>query len=369
MIKDHPSSMFTFLTIFVCLLVICTLVPLSHNPKWWVRGLDFPRLQLAIVAVLLLVLEVTLLDLSQLRTWSLLVLTLICCIYQSWWILPYTRLAKPEVKKSNNQHKDTISIVTANVLMTNKNARQLISLVKQANPDILVTLETNEWWQSHLDQLEEHYRYTIKCPLENLYGMHVYSKLPLENAQTQFLVEDDVPSMHAKVILNKEQSVRLHFLHPAPPSPTENEESAERDAELVMVAKNIEETKDAETPIIVTGDMNDVAWSRTTRLFRKISGLLDPRIGRGMFNTFHAKYWFLRWPLDHLFHSEHFTLDNITRLPGYGSDHYALYTQLSLEPKEAHKQSGIRKEDGDEQLADAKLAEQNVASKDVVNPS
>ena len=361
--------MFIFLAVCVSFLTISTIVPLSHNPKWWIRGFDFPRLQLTILSAILLLLQFTFLNLSQPKTWFLILITALCFAYQAWWIFPYTKLAKPEVKKSHNQHQATISIITANVLMTNRNARPLIQLIRKYNPHILVTLETNLWWQSHLDQLEEDYPYTIKCPLENLYGMHVYSKLPLENSKVQYLVEDEVPSMHATVKLNNQQSIKLHFLHPSPPSPTENEESAERDAELIMVAKNIQETKETQLPIIVTGDMNDVAWSRTTRLFRKISGLLDPRIGRGMFNTFNAKYWFARWPLDHLFHSEHFTLVIITRLPSYGSDHFALYTQLSLEPQKAPQQSGVDKEDGDEQLADELMSNKNADSTKVHNPT
>lgn len=91
-----------------------------------------------------------------------------------------------------------------------------------------------------------------------------------------------------------------------------------------------EEIAETEGPIVVAGDLNDVAWSPTTRKFKKISGLLDPREGRGFFNTFHAKYPLVKWPLDHVFHSEHFALVNIEKLESIGSDHYPLYTELAL---------------------------------------
>ncbi len=205
-----------------------------------------------------------------------------------------------------------LRIITANVLTPNRNAKDLIRLVEQFGTDILVTLETDQWWQDQLDVLESGMPYTIKCPLDNLYGMHVYARLPLEQSEIAFLIEKDVPSMHTLVRLRSGDRIQIHFLHPAPPSPTENKESAERDAELIIVARRLEHCTH---PVIVTGDLNDVAWSGTTRLFRKISGLLDPRVGRGMFNTFHARYPVLRWPLDHIFHSRHFTVCRVNRLP------------------------------------------------------
>ncbi len=96
-----------------------------------------------------------------------------------------------------------------------------------------------------------------------------------------------------------------------------------------MIAKAVRTSNE---PIIVTGDLNDVAWSPTTRAFRRISGLQDPRIGRGMFNTFHAQYPFFRWPLDHIFHSQHFALADIQRLPSIDSDHFPLLSDLVFNP-------------------------------------
>ena len=250
-----------------------------------------------------------------------------------------------------------IRVLTANVLTPNRKAKDLIDLVRENVPDIIVTLESDKWWQTKLDTLEPDYLYSIKCPLDNLYGMHVYSKLLLTDSQIDYLVEPDIPSMHTLVSLPSGHKIRMHFLHPAPPSPTENEESSERDAELIVVAKSVAETG---TPVIVTGDLNDVAWSETTRLFRKISGLLDPRVGRGMFNTFHAKFWFLRWPLDHVFHSDHFTLSSIRRLRKFGSDHFALFTELVYEIGRSVQQSGLEADQDDLAWAKAKADSQGV---------
>jgi hypothetical protein len=118
----------------------------------------------------------------------------------------------------------------------------------------------------------------------------------------------------------------------------------------------------------VTGDLNDVAWSETTRLFRKISGLLDPRVGRGMFNTFHADYWFMRWPLDHLFHSDHFTLSRICRLRGFGSDHFALFTELVFESGRDVQQNGLDANEEDLDWARDKADEHGVSKNDVPQP-
>ena len=357
---------FAIIATLVALLVISTLVPLSRRTGWWIRDLDFPRLQLAVAASALLAVQLATLDLSEFASHALITVTVVCLLYQAWWIIPYTAVYPTEVKAAIGAGTaDRIRIMTANVLTTNRNSDGLIALIREFEPDVFVTLETDSWWQERLDMLEDDYPFAIKCPLDNLYGMHVYSKLPLEDCAIQFLVEDDIPSMHAMGVLPSGRKVRMHFLHPAPPSPTEHEESTERDAELLVVARSV---VDLDTPVIVAGDLNDVAWSTTTRLFRKISGLLDPRIGRGMYNTFHADHWFLRWPLDHLFHSKHFTLSSIRRLPHFGSDHFPVLVELMYDRASGAEQEGLVPDADDEALADEKIAAEPVTVADVHEP-
>lgn len=344
------------------LIVIATVLPMFRHRYWVVRAMDFPRLQVAFLAAALLVVHFLFLDFQMIVAWVLISLTTLCFFWQLWWILPYTFLWPTEVKTSNFlDSKKKLSILTSNVLKTNRNSDALISLVEKHQPDILVTLETDKWWENKLKVLAADMPHSIMCPLDNFYGMHVYSRLPFSENKISYLVEKEVPSIHVSLALRTGDKVRIYFVHPAPPSPTENPESTERDAELIIVARSVAKTAQ---PVIVTGDLNDVAWSRTTRLFRKISGLLDPRVGRGMFNTFHANYPFLRWPLDHLFHSDHFTLKDIRRLPSIGSDHFALFTTLVYTPVQGDDQEGLKASRADHDEAEAVCKEKGVSSKD-----
>ena len=84
-----------------------------------------------------------------------------------------------------------------------------------------------------------------------------------------------------------------------------------------------------------------------------------------MFNTFHVDYSFLRWPLDHLFHSSHFKIKNIQRLPSIRSDHFSLYTVLVYEPKHSAKQEGLKAENKDYVQAKTVSNKKDVSKNDV----
>lgn len=320
----------TALTAASVFFIAVSWAPLLPSSHWLVRVWEFPRLQIAaIISLLLIGYAFKASYYAPLNSLSLILVVglIVSLIYQVVWIIPYTPLYKREVQRVGNEDTSRkLSVLSSNVYMPNNDFRKLIEHVRNKHPDFLVTLESNEKWQKGISEIESEYPYRKFCPLENLYGMHLYSKIPFEEATLRFMIEDDVPSMRVK-INHHGQDVLLYFLHPKPPSPTENTYAKPRDIELTVVGEEIAKTKG---PIIVAGDLNDVAWSPTTRNFKKISGLLDPREGRGFFNTFHAKYPLVKWPLDHVFHSKHFGLVNIEKLEGVGSDHYPLYTELAL---------------------------------------
>ena len=219
--------------------------------------------------------------------------------------------------------------------MSNRRADSLIKVIDSINPDVLLVVETDSWWEKQLIVFDDRYPYSVKVPLGNTYGMILFSRLKLLEKKVAYLIEEKVPSIYTIVELPRSTKVELHCVHPRPPRPDKNQDSTKRDAELLIVAKR---TKSSEKPVIVVGDLNDVAWSHTTRLFQKISGLLDPRIGRGFFNTFHAKYPFLRWPLDHVFHSSHFKLASFRRLPYFGSDHFPIFIEMVYDPEQKNNQ-------------------------------
>lgn len=308
-------------------------LPFTH---WIVRVVDFPRIQFIFLGLTAWVGLFFSIDDFATWQWLFMVMLTLAILAQAHMVLPYTLIWKKEVKQATQRDpKHQVRLMISNVLTPNDQIQKLIDLVKKEHPDLLITLETDHKWQHALSVIEPDYPHTVKVPLDNLYGMHLYSKFELINPQVRYLVVDDIPSIHTQIKLHNDKIIWLYCLHPMPPSPTEATKSATRDAELLLVGKHI---KQHQQIAILAGDLNDVAWSRTTRMFQRISGLLDPRIGRQFNNTFHAKYPLFRWALDHVFHSSYFTLVENRRLPSVGSDHFPVLTVLQYEPEVAIEQ-------------------------------
>jgi endonuclease/exonuclease/phosphatase (EEP) superfamily protein YafD len=331
--------------------IAATVLPFVKSGRSWIRVWDYPRLQLAIALALCFAIQIVLLT-GTAAAW-LLAATAASLIWQLWRIHPYTRLAGLQVRSaSHHDPAQTVGILIANVLQTNRDPAALLERVAAADPDVVLAVETDTWWDAQLSALSGQYPFVVRNPLDNTYGMLLFSRLALSGVKVQFRVNPGVPSIAVRLHLRSGEMVDLHCLHPEPPRVGRDVD--ERDAELLIVGR---EAAASTRAVIVCGDLNDVAWSHSTRLFQRVSGLLDPRVGRGLYSTFHAGYWFARWPLDHVFHDAAFTLRHLQVLDAIGSDHFPIYVQLVHDPPAARRHDVPAADEDDQRQARERIAE------------
>lgn len=329
------------------LVLITTALPMIRRGWWWVRIWDFPRTQNAIIGPAVLLTGLLTLPMTG---WNLGFIAALAAVsgYQVWRVWPFIPLAPPQALPPNSDDPARrLSILVSNVQVGNRDSERVLRAVRAADPDIWLALETDGWWCERLRALDEGFPDRFERPLDNAYGMFFRSRLPVEALDERCLVEPDVPSIRARIRLPSGERITFYGLHPRPPHTFQA--SFGRDAELIVAAREI--AADG-TPSVVAGDFNDVPWSRPCRIFQKLSGLLDPRLGRGLYNTFNAHSWISRWPLDHVFFSAEFRLVRIERQQATGSDHYPLLVELSYEPEGTGEQAARAMQPGDKSVAE-----------------
>ena len=274
------------------LLIFCSLLPLSKIPFGTIRGLAFPREQFFALAIVLL----PFMSLGPPVPWARVGVALLLgvAVIQLIYIAKFTPIWKKqsidaspaELANKGGQ----ISLLAANVKQSNRAYDRLIALVQQKTPDILMAIEVDEEWIAALrGALGGMFPHWVEVPLGNSYGLCLMSRLPLAETEVRELVTEGVPSIRTKVTLPDGQQTRLYVVHPEPPIISHDTKG--RDSEIALIG--LEAAEDF-LPAIVTGDLNDVAWSTTTRRFQRLSGLLDPRVGRGFYNTFSATMPWMR---------------------------------------------------------------------------
>jgi endonuclease/exonuclease/phosphatase (EEP) superfamily protein YafD len=348
-------------TLFIVgfLTIVISLIPILKNEAWYIRIFDYPRSQKFWINLITMFLFLTVSFTGKTMDFAFAGVLVANQFYLLSQIWNYTTFAPNQMKANTEGNNNSIALFIANVYQDNRNFDPCKNLIRTLQPDIFLLVETDKGWVETMDEFKDSYPYRICQPQSNTYGICLFSKINITQGKVRFLIQHDVPSIVADFQLDNGDGFRLYGLHPKPPVPNESTESTQRDAEILMIGK---EAKKHHGPVIVAGDLNDVAWSFTTNLFLKTSGLLDPRIGRGFFSTFHARYRFLRWPLDHVFFSTHFSLISIQRLRDIGSDHFPIYLKVVLNPaKLPENEAQKRVADMEEQeIANEKVTEAKV---------
>ncbi|WBL43748.1 endonuclease/exonuclease/phosphatase family protein [Algoriphagus halophytocola] len=340
---------------FSAFFIFATFFPLVKWDYWWVRVFDYPRLQKMVIILILAGLWLLFLEQAQGYEPQLWMGALLfCAIYLAGKVLPFTILGKKMIETVPFDQSRGIHLLVGNVYQYNENYQKAVNLVDGTKPDVVFLVETDKAWENGMSSIEKHYPYCIKIPLDNTYGLLFYSKLEILKQEIHYLIDEEIPSLELDMKLRNGEIITLYAIHPTPPVPGENTESTERDAEILIVGKK---SKQNQKPTLVIGDLNDVAWSYTTELFLKISEMADPRRGRGLFNTFHAKVPLFRWPLDHIFLSKHFGLAGLKVEKGIGSDHFPISMKAVLtvqDNTETMQANGEEKEEANEKITNGK---------------
>lgn len=350
----------TYQILLILFLVISTLHywPFQH---WVFRTIEFAKIQLSFIQFLVLVVLAI-----QFQSLDKLTIVFGILLFGSWihnlFILFHFTVFYPSESKTLETNTKPISFLSVNVYQYNTEYELLINLIKQLKPDILLTMESDIKWENALKEIEGLFSNYKKVSQDDTYGMHFYTKLNTENIKVNYNVAEDVPQIEADLKTHEGIQFKFFGVHPPPPSPTEEETSKERDADILVLAKKIKSLK---KPCMVVGDFNNVAWSTSSKLFKKTAQLLDPRIGRGFISTFHAKYLFFRFPIDLIFHSKSIYVQKLKTEKAINSDHFPLYGEFVIksdadkQQNKSTKPTQDEKEDIDEMIEDGKRTKSN----------
>lgn len=321
---------FLILALAVVLLGV-TLAPMSGTHHWWVRMWDFPRIQIAIAQAIVAVL--TLIFLRGALLWVVLVPTLAGMVLHLLRIRPFTPIHSKEMRFAPMRGDGSeVKLLAANVLMENDRHDLVRDLIARHDPDVLLLMETDQVWLDGVRPALAGYPTVITVPQDDYYGLIFATRLEVVQSEVAFLTADETPSVWAELKTRSGRVFRFVGLHPEPPVP--GVDTDERDVQILYAARFARAT---DIPLIVMGDFNDAAWSPTSRLFKHYGRYLDPRIGRGLYASFHAKNPLIRCAIDQLFVTEEVAMVDFRLGEKTGSDHFPVVACVRIDPDEARQ--------------------------------
>ena len=327
------KTIYISLCLIGIILAVCSLLSIFRNTESrFLKMLDFPRIQFFITSFVSLILFLIFTKRWQWYDYLLVIALTGGLVINGSYIINYTSFVSETVstaKKDDVTSENKISILLANVKMSNRNAQPLLDLIESNKPDIVIAMEIDDWWENQLEQIETNYTYTQETINSVAYGMTLYSKYPLKEVEVNYINNNKVPSFKSVVQLKNGKDILLFTTHPVPPTLYEDlpDNKGQNEVEIIVLGERIENSK---LPVIVAGDFNDVSWGATDKLTETQGLLHDVRVGRGFYNSYNADNVLMRWPLDHILVTKEFQVVKLERLSYIDSDHFPIYIELVL---------------------------------------
>ncbi|ROO25974.1 endonuclease/exonuclease/phosphatase family protein [Salinisphaera orenii] len=313
-----------FILVVLAGLTLCgaSLLPLIDSDRWWVRFADFPRLQLAILLGALVLVSTAFLRRYPKAAASLIVAMLIVIVHHAVVLWPY-RPTGSRMAQQNCPTEGRLSVMVANVQLSNNPNGRLLEQVRRAQPDVLLILEANDDWTEALAPLAETMPHRRIHTTGSYFGIALYSRLPLVSPEVRYLAGQNTPQIVTGLELRTGEVVDFLGVHPRPPHPSQS--ALGRDAVLLKAGLLL---RDADRPGVIAGDLNATPWERAVGEMQRLARLVDPRAGYGYLPTYDANSWWMAWPLDHVFYEPGFAVAQLERGARFGSDHYPYIARL-----------------------------------------
>ncbi len=211
--------------------------------------------------------------------------------------------------------------MSLNVFALNADKDHTLAYLSHRAADVVVLVEIEASWAEALESLAALYPHRVIEPRDDMFGVAVLSQLPLESPR----VEEPAggPPVIVTGVGRGKAGALLVAAHP--PAPISAAWSARRDAQLAAIS----DLAAAESrPVIVAGDLNATPFSHGFRQLTRLRGLRDSALGRGLQNTWNARHWLPRIPIDHVVVSPEVRVVSRTVGPDVGSDHLPVEATL-----------------------------------------
>ncbi len=238
-------------------------------------------------------------------------------------VLPY--FAATTLNKVNHEVKsEKVRFMISNIFSSNIHFDEAIELFIKTKPDFLVILELNEIWNKKLDALKDSFPYEIRLPRNDNFGIALFSKYPLEDAQISPLLDGMTPAVITKSNVNGHQ-INILGVHTLPP--ISSSYFNKRNQQLRLLG---EHASKSEIPLVLLGDLNTTMWTSSFIKFLKISNLKDTRLAQGINPTWPTQLYFLQIPIDQILVSSEWEVLNLHSVNLAGSDHQSLVLDANL---------------------------------------
>jgi endonuclease/exonuclease/phosphatase (EEP) superfamily protein YafD len=225
--------------------------------------------------------------------------------------------------------KQVIKVMSFNVLALNPNHAQVLKVIKDSDPDVVMIVEYSKPWIPAMKLLKELYPYSIESPRWHGFGIAFYSKLPIVEEEILQLAKTktDSPALIAHVQVG-DQKLRVMGIHVL--SPVNRERMKMRNEQLIEISDYLSQSDE---PTILLGDFNCSAWSSHIKRLLKTAKLSDSRQGFGYLASWNSSKWPLQIPIDHAFTSKHIRVhDRSVGSDSGGSDHFPIFCEVSITP-------------------------------------